>query len=136
MRLLYLILILLSGCVATPDWETGEGCWRTGVKETGVKRPVTDKIYIVGDKKLLEKCAPGWWGCYHPIPHEIYVSNRGGKITKIHEMCHSLGMPEHNNCYPNYAQWGKDEETACDWNGGEPNPVLTTYVPPWGDEFK
>ena len=33
-------ILLLTGCVTQPNYETGEDCWRTGVLEQNTQTPV------------------------------------------------------------------------------------------------
>jgi len=132
------ILILLAGCVHTPDWETGEGCWRTGVAEIGNTGRMTDTpiadipVITLNLEDLYAACdlpppPPLAWsnrgrieteGCYQPKTDTIYVlkSSQYGYVIE-HEACHVFWGVLHNKCHgKGYAQWGKDIQSACEWD--------------------
>lgn len=115
MRILIAALLFSTSAWAlqTPDFETGEWCWKYGAKGK-VTRPVSTDITYLGWDAVAEVCGEEAWGCYKPIEHKIYLYRFAGKRTLYEEQCHSLGLHEHNNCYPHYGI-GKDE-SACDWN--------------------
>ena len=128
------MILLLTGCVTQPNYETGEDCWRTGVLQRGntgrmTTTPVADIPVVtmnLGD--LYAACdlpppPPLAWsnrgkveteGCYQPKTDTIYVLNTSkyGYVIE-HEKCHALLGRKHNNCQ-GYGL-GKDE-SACDWN--------------------
>lgn len=118
-RIFKLLPILLAGCVSTPDWETGEGCWRYGVAEdnSGIttRYGSAHDIPIVKARKASDAC--GERACYAALADEIVLVAIGTGVVDVnHEKCHALLGGEHNSCNGHYAQWGKDIESACNWN--------------------
>ena len=109
--------LMMVGCITTPDFETGAGCWRYGVSEEGeVVRPPTERIIYLPDmRSIVSVCDGEAWGCYKEISNTIYLYDKGGKRTLNHEKCHSIGLMKHNNCYGKGYGLGK-EVTSCDWN--------------------
>ncbi len=121
MRILSIAFVLLVGCaINEPDWETGEGAWRLGLKEVPVEQLHESTAAIVNGLSIDEVeaiCGENKLGCYDPFNDVIYLYWGAGKITLYHEKAHSIGMTEHNTCYDKgYVTWGNDPETACpDW---------------------
>jgi len=132
-------LILLTSCVVTPDYENGgEGCWRTGVLENGntgrmTQTPISElPVIVLSLEDLYAACdlppppELAWhnrgkvetMGCYQPKTDTIYVlrSARFGYVV-AHEKCSALLGGKHNSCFQKgYAQWGKDIQSACEWD--------------------
>ena len=110
------VLVILTGCLHNVDMETGEGCWRYGVAETGntgrmsITLPLDVPIVYLDMDELAAACGKevpqlSWttrgnvpaWGCYRPIENTIYLYNKGGsKRTLTEERCHILLGRNHN----------------------------------------
>lgn len=134
-------ILVLAGCITAPDWETGEGCWRYKVAETGNTGPMThmplDEIPVVrlNYDDLAKACGVeipelSWSNRHHMFgracfkPREvngkegtdtINLYRFAGKMALYEERCHVIWGRKHNNC-SGYGI-GKD----CNWNNGEPN---------------
>ena len=137
------LIILLTGCVTVPNFETGDDCWRYGVAETNNTGPMTatplDEIPVVklDYEDLLIACdqtddrtLAGYWrdkrtvsirACFKPRPvdgkagHDTIYLHRiyAGAYEINHEKCHALLGRKHNAC-SGYGI-GKDE-SACNWD--------------------
>ena len=117
-KVVILSLVLgLTGCITTPDFETGEGCWRYGVSEDSkvIRAPADKIIYLSDMRAIVAACNGEAWGCYRPVSNTIYLYDQGGQRTLNHEKCHSIGLMEHNNCYTKGYGLGEDV-AACDWD--------------------
>ncbi len=118
--LLPLLIFILAGCVTEPNWKTGEGAWRLGLKEIPAEQLHESTATIISGlsiDKVEAVCGEGRLGCYDPFNDTIYLYWGAGKITLYHEIGHSMGMTEHNACYgKGYAKWGKDIKAACLWD--------------------
>ena len=112
--IIILSLVLgLTGCITTPDFETGEGCWRYGVKEGTPTRPPATNISYMSMGDIVKICGKQAWGCY--FNDRIYLYNRAGQRDLNHEQCHAIGLMEHNECYGKGYGIGSNE-SSCEWD--------------------
>jgi hypothetical protein len=135
--LITLVLItLLSACTTTPDFTTGEDCWRYQVLEEGNTGRMSDTdmssvpvVHLWYDDLLVAcgvsdtRTLAGYWmdgrsmavrACYDPITDTIYEYKLNwGEYFTNHEKCHIKLGREHNSCR-GYGI-GKDE-SICDWD--------------------
>lgn len=135
-KMRFLLLLLLAGCVTQPNLETGDDCWRTGVLEVGNTGRMTDTpidqipVVVLNLEGLYAACElppppPLAWsnrgtveteGCYHIEDDTIYVLNTSQYGYVIHhEQCHALLGVRHNACHEMGYGIGKDE-SACEWS--------------------
>ena len=118
MKYILLMTIALSACVSAPNMETGEGCWRLGVAESGNTGRMTDTpineipVVKLSFDGLAEMCGARAYGCFKN--DTIYLFRMNDERTLFEEQCHAFWGRNHNACYPNYGI-GKDE-SDCDWN--------------------
>jgi hypothetical protein len=117
--LLIIILLLTAGCTTQPSMETGDGCWRFGVLESGNTGKLANledvEIVKLGYDEMLAACDTRDLirGCYQPLEKKIYVYKGDiGQYVITHEQCHVILGTAHNNC-AGYGI-GKDE-SACNW---------------------
>lgn len=114
----FLILLSLVGCAAQPNLETGDGCWRYGVLESGntgkmSKTPVMAvPVVSLGYDALQRACGAEVRACYAPVMDTIFVYEPDlGDYYINHERCHVILGPKHNHCQ-GYGI-GRDE-SACE----------------------
>jgi len=124
------ITFILSGCLAAPDLQTGENCWRYSVAmdNTGrmTDKPISDIPVIKVDYDgLVVACGldpvePSWsnrgyaaLACFKPGEDKIYtLKGVAGKVNVYEEQCHALLGREHNGC----SGYGiGSDESACEW---------------------
>ena len=133
----YLLLLLLTGCIVTPNWDAGHDCWRYGIAEDNTGRmsalhPQDIPVVKLGYDDLLIACGltpePLSWSnrkqlqaraCFKPREvtggegeDMIYLYRWAGEYERNHERCHAIKGRLHNNC-SGYGI-GKDE-SACNW---------------------
>jgi len=117
-KVIILSLVLgLIGCITTPDFETGEGCWKYGVAENMPVVRTLAPVTVTNDDITPIACGAKVWGCYREDQHRIYIHERAEnwKVVANHEQCHAIGLMEHNECYGKGYGIGKDE-SSCDWD--------------------
>jgi hypothetical protein len=140
--ILMIVALFMLGCVTPPDLETGEGCWRYGVLETGntgmmTLTPVEDiRVEEYDYFDLLVMCDEMDYrslarqrregnsmiirGCFQPREVDgkagedmIYLYNYSGRKELYEEQCHVVLGSLHNACYPKYGIG--NSEADCNW---------------------
>ena len=119
--LLIFLLVITYGCTVTPDYQTGDNCWRYKVAENNTGRmthydDVMD-IPVIGGlsaEELMWACDTEIlsWGCYHTLDDAIYLMRGAGAITLREERCHAAFGRKHNSC-DGYGIG--DSEADCGW---------------------
>ena len=134
----YLPLILLAGCLHNVTPEDTSECWRYGVAMDNTGPMSSKPLYSIPVVKmdydeLLVACdVPpeqlSWHNknelqiraCYSKVDDTIYsykLNLGSNDYFSTHERCHIMLGERHNSCNgTGYAQWGKDIQSACNWN--------------------